>query len=645
MWSASSSMTPRAILVTNSTASEISGFRSRRREYRFHRYDVLHGADRWHSGRHRAADAILAGDWRWKGHPSVAIEPPLDWDGLCANNRSWGLVLHSWEPLGISLAAHDNTGGSAHLDFALALALDWLDRFGSPGAVSSSLAWYDLAVGTRAYRLAYLLDVVARDPERGDEVVSCLLAGLRLHVAMLADEKRFAGHSNHGIYQIIGQLAMARRFPDLPEVTMAGEQGGNRLAALLDSHFTDEGVHLEHSPQYHRLVLIPLRALWKAGLVTDVRINALCTRIEEALAWFVTPARRFAMFGDTDRVRIAGSHADRYTSTSLAFAASGGAVGEPPSAVTKAFPESGYVVFRDRWPSGKSDFADCSYLAQTCAFHSRVHKHADDLSFVWYDKGYDILTDAGRFGYVGKTEPGSELAKEGFWYSDPRRIYVESTRAHNTVEIDGLNNPRRGVEPYRSALLQWGERDEVRFSESQIVRGPLSHTRLLLFLPRHWLIVVDYLADLSPERHDFTQRFHLAPELDLDSREGDLGSVSAKLPSGDALHAVGLVPQAAVPPVRGVEEPELLGWISPRDGVMEPQWTLGWKACAVSAFTFASLFCFGGSGPLVDPNMNRTDNDAASALFRWEAEDWAHTLTFERMVGQSFDIGYSRLAR
>jgi hypothetical protein len=283
--------------------------------------------------------------------------------------------------------------------------------------------------------------------------------------------------------------------------------------------------------------------------------------------------------------------------------------------------------------------AECSYLAQTCAFHSRVHKHADDLSFVWYDRGHEILTDAGRFGYVGKTDPDSELFAEGFWYSDPRRVYVESTRAHNTVEIDRRSNPRRGVKPYGSALTQWGERGEVRFSESRVNWGELSHTRLLLFLPRAWVLVIDSLADSCGEPHEFTQRFHLAPEVDI-TRESEENSVAAVLPSADRLYAVPLLTQDLVEPVHGAEDPELLGWISRRDGELVPQWTFAWEAVGVAAQNFATLLCFADARPRVDWAVNRISPDATSAAFAWEADGKPHFLSLKRVPERTFEIEY-----
>lgn len=628
--------------MTVSSDDRLAQFRARQSARPLRPYDELHSADRWHAGRASHAKAILAGDWEWKGRPRVSLRPPVDWDGLCASDRSWHLALHSWEPLAPLLAAYDRAGQPDCLQLALDLAADWLHRFTTTDESASPFAWYDLAVGARAYRLGFLLDVIARDGGRGDDLVALLLDGLLLHAEALADPERFASHSNHGFYQVIGQLAISRRFSDIPEAAEAGAQGRARLNGLLEAHFTSEGVHKEHSPHYHDLVLIPLRALRKARLIDDPSLEAVCERIESALAWFVTPAGRYAMFGDTSRQIVTLDHVDDLSSASLKFALSAGHTGVPPASCTRGFDESGYVVFRDRWMSDEGDFADCSYLAQTCAFHSRVHKHADDLSFVWYDRGCDILTDAGRFGYRGKTDPGSELFAQGFWYSDPQRVYVESTQAHNTVEIDGHSNPRRGVEPYGSALGQWGQQGAVRFVESQVFHGSLSHRRVLIFRPGLWLVIVDVLIEQAEKLHRFVQRFHLAPEISLINNHPGESRIVASLPVGGHLDAMPLLAsQELVLPVRGESTPELVGWISPCDGVLEPQWTFGWSATGARSHVFASLLCLPERHSNVEPSRNSTDPDGTTMRLEWSMDGRAHLLDVERQAGKGLNIGYA----
>ena len=149
-------------------------------------------------------------------------------------------------------------------------------------------------------------------------------------------------------------------------------------------------------------------------------------------------------------------------------------------------------MLRSGWPDAES-FDGASYLAQQAGFHSRTHKQADDLSFIWYDRGTEILIDAGRYGYLGKTEPGSDLWNKGFWYSDPKRIYVESTRSHNTVEIDGMSFNRKDSPPYGSAIQRWGEtEDGLLFVETHATQfETIGHTRLLVFDPGNWLLVYD----------------------------------------------------------------------------------------------------------------------------------------------------------
>lgn len=612
-------------------------FRDRRGAYRFHSYECLHSADHWHIGRQAVAREVLAGKWQWKGKRSVSILPPLDWDGLCADSRSWNLALHSWDPLASLLTAFDRTGESGYVDLAIALASDWLEQYRVINGPRESFAWYDLAVGLRAYRLAYLLDVVARDGDREDALISSLLAGLLLHAEALADDERFADHSNHGFYQVLAQLAYARRFPDVTEIARGGAQGRSRLTALLEAHFTEEGVHREHSPHYQGLVLIPIRALQDARLIEDPEISVLCRRIEDALAWFVTPAGRYAMFGDTSRQAVITPRPKRIGSPMLRFAMSSGCFGEPPATNSRAFPDSGYVVFRDRWPVGTEDFSKCSYLAQTCAFHSRVHKHADDLSFVWYDQECDLLTDAGRFGYVGRTDPTSTLFAEGFWYSDPRRVYVESTCAHNTVEVDGKSIQRRKVRPYGSALTNWGEADGVRFSRGHVDYAAYSHTRVLLFSPRSWLLVLDYLGSNDRQPHEVVQRFHLAPELDLEEIDGGLVT---RLPSGGRLHATPLIPCSPVSPARGADRPRLLGWISPSDGLLEPQWTFGWRADKAFSHRFATLFSFGIEAPRVTPMESRSGNEASPVRFGWMIDGTRHAVAFAHRAEQQCELSY-----
>ena len=405
------------------------------------------------------ADGIMADGWSFRQKPSFRLEPPIDWEHLVTVDRSWNYHLNAWEPIDSILAELERTSEPRYLSFVLGVAVDWIaeNPYQAPETDVEDFGWYDMAVGLRAYRLAYLLEAACRSSSVPPDEVSHLWDSLLDHFDYLADDENIVFHNNHGLYQASGQLAAATRFSGFPAISEFREQAVDRFERMFAQQFSSEGVHLEHSPGYHRLVTGLVSGIASSGLLAE--FPALSSRIEEfeeVLAWMVLPNGRMANLGDTDYLPLRRAGFMFIRSPLLDYVLSAGESGEASSQRLGVFPESGLAVLRSGWP-GPESFEQASYLAQQAAFHSRTHKHADDLSFVWYDRGSEILIDAGRYGFLGRTETGSDLRNRGFWYSDPKRIYVESTHSHNTVEIDGMSYDRRKSPPYGSAIEGWGE--------------------------------------------------------------------------------------------------------------------------------------------------------------------------------------------
>ncbi len=601
---------------------------------------------KWSPKIHALADRILTVGWEKSRLPPLKLESPIDWMLRLRENTSWNYSLHAWKPLEHPLLAFDRTGDAKYFRTCLGFAEDWVRtqprsfRAATGKAESESpYVWYDMAVGLRAYQLGYLLDVCCRREDVPDETVQVLWRSLVEHLACLEDERRLATN-NHGFFQIVGQLDASVRFSWVPAVSEAKEQAAERLRAMIDSQFTPEGVHREHSPEYHWLVMRPIEVLSSAGILSDAMLPpGRLKHMEEALAWMIQPNGQFANLGDSGRSPMRGevSAEDLYSSDILRFTISASRSGRPPKEHLKAFPESGLVVMRSGWPRGTAAYRQASYLAQQCAFHSRTHKHADDLSFLWYDHGTDILVDAGRYGYLGGTPADKELVQQGFWYADPKRMYVESTRAHNTVEIDGVNQDRVERKPYGSALLRWGEKDGVQFAESHVrYSKSMRHARVLLNRPHEWLIVFDWLWDSKGDPHQYRQWFQFAPGLALAQQK-------------DALHAQSIEPAFSLvalpllsgpvlqPPVKGQEQPVLQGWWSPGDGIFDPIWSACWERRDLPHTVFATLFAF-AKEVQVDHAFNKTNTSGRSAAFRWRQDGRSYTVRFERPEQGEFHL-------
>ena len=591
------------------------------------------------------AERELDQGWTLAKYPPVKLSPPLDWSFQSGSSRSLNFHLHCWDLVNALLTAHSKCGEERFLIPAIRIATDWAEKHPRPSEPAlSPFAWYDMAVGLRAYRLAYIIDAGKRAGLLDHQLGNTLWASLEEHRAYLADDKNIQFHNNHGYYQVVGQLAMGRRFAgESSLMAQALVQGKERLKIMVTQQFGKDGIHREHSPDYHRMVYQTLKALIDSGLVEDSETITFAETIEQALSWFVLPNQHIVNFGDSDyrMLRLEPTEVEEQWRTGeMRYVVSGGQVGQLPAADVAVFPEGGFVAIRRSARDNPKDFSRSSYLAQMAAFHSRIHKHADDLSFIWSDRGNDLLVDAGRYGYLGNTEKNSELWEDGHWYSDPNRIYCESTRAHNTLEFDGKNYPRKGAKPYGSALRRLTKDVSGIVAVETACRhfGSIRRARVLVFMPGYWLLVLDWFQDNEQQPHNVKQWFHLAPHLQLLLKD-DSYFVSVPA-STEPLKTIGLLPgPSASRPYVGEDKPVMQGWWSEKERELVPNYAFSYEVSGVSNGTFATLFCFSNSlAP--DHDWSKVNTSGRKAQFRWRDDVGFHELRLERPEQGDLGISY-----
>lgn len=565
------------------------------------------------------------------------------------SNRSFNFHLHCWAMIHDCLSAYSAKKYKIFLQPCLDIAIDWITRYvdiknGCPiiDENHKNHAWYDMAVGLRAQKLAYLLDVYLHDVNSQDEIANVLWQGLLAHQYFLSEDANFVYHNNHGYYQAAGQMAMGRRFGSHQIMQVAYAQGIERFNKMLAQQYTDEGVHREHSPDYHRMVLSTLKGVIESGLVSDDEILKKRQKIESALSWFIMPNGHITNFGDSDYRFMAVKPKQaikKWQDPTMQYVTSNGKVGCISQDGLMVFKEAGYFIYRKN--QKKSDvYSDFSYLAQIAGFHSRTHKHADDLSFVWYDKGCNILIDAGRYGYVGKANIGSELWLQGYWYTDPKRLYCESTHAHNTLEFDGQNYPRKGVKPYGSAIGHSREYDngmvvlETKCKHFKSIR----RERVLIYMPNHWLIVFDWFKDNLHESHDVRQWFNFAPNISV----GKIGNgYYAKLDKKNELHICNLLEgMVASDVINGQEEPRMQGWFSPAEKELMPINSINYIVEQLNTASMATLFNFNGKTDIA-LNNNQVNISGRRLFVEWFDKLGKHQLTLRRESYGQIDVKYS----
>lgn len=553
--------------------------------------------------------------------------PPIDWNEYFVENRSLNYHLHSWDMISDFLIEYsEDNSNKKELRKSYAIALDWVknNEVSYVNNQDSNFAWYDMAVGIRAYRLAYIFDQSIRLDIGNDKEYNLLWNSLIDHAIYLSDDDNIIFHNNHGVYQAAGQKAMARRLSVVSGVfNKIQRQADARLAKMLKQQFSSDGVHKEHSPDYHRMVYQTFYVLYEEGLI-DREAEDVIIKAGDALYWMIKPDGKLVNFGDSGEKEIVkDTNIFGDISNNLLHYLSDGEKGQQPEDVFKVFEEAGLAVVR----------SEASYLAQQAAFHSRTHKHADDLTFSWYE-GRDILIDSGKYGYKGKTDPKSQDALDGFWYSDPRRQYVESTRAHNTVEIDGMDYLRRGRTPFGSAIVDSGKAaDSIYFIRTRVSQfETIDQERLLIYSPGKWLVVVDELKESENKTHNYKQWFQFAPDLDvtLTNKEVVISNIGRT-----ALRAVSLVEGSnPAKPIRGQELPRLQGWYSKNANHFEPTTSLSFNQTGRDA-GFVTLFTFSDTPIQVDHNSNTVDK------FSWRTGGGKFTIKIDRSES-STQLDYRR---
>jgi hypothetical protein len=143
----------------------------------------------------------------------------------------------------------------------------------------------------------------------------------------------------------------------------------------------------------------------------------------------------------------------------------------------------------------------------------------------------------------------------------------------------------------------------------------LNHTRVLIHQADEWLLVVDTVIDTQEIPHDYRQRFHFAPDLELEALGDEFG---LRIPGrAERLYVLPLLPSAVVQPARGEIEPELLGWASRDAQTMTPVWTVAYEAAEVARHTFATLLALANAKPIADRSSNRTNVTGRKARLAW----------------------------
>jgi hypothetical protein len=468
------------------------------------------------------------------------VIPPVNWHMDPVENRSWRFWLHTMQFMETPLRLYAETHDVEALKRAVAIGLDWLHS--NPVGADSlpDFAWYDMATGIRAPFLAFTWRAALSEHLLTSEQDAAFRTGLRAHGDWLLDPHNYTAHSNHGLYEDAGLYLMAGYCEDLPESAAWRAGAERRFIDTLETHVQpEEGLHLEHSPDYHAYVGELLDRLVATG-IGGSRTAVLLDRMRRAAPWTVMPDGRLVPFGDTNC--------------------------EPAPAFAGGRQEQGLGAFL-RAGMAFVRHGD-SYLAVTGGYHTVAHKHGDELSWCLCEDGRLLVGEAGRWGFRSE--------------QDPQRIYARSSQGHNTLVLDDETFPwfaYQGRE-YGSALNAAGAGHGwyVIAGQNPLLKDA-EHERFICYRPAELLVIIDRLT--TGEVRTVHRRVHAAAGIGAASLDH-----AVLLTDEDGADLARLRDWSDVDVdlsiVHGQSEPTVEGWTYLLDMQEEPVFTMI-MACQASA--------------------------------------------------------------
>ncbi len=550
------------------------------------------------------------------------LNKPFNWKLSTNLSRNHRYKIQSWYMIDEVLRASLSKGNEQFFEVAFRVAIDWIDCF-IFGDEINEFTWYDMGVGQRSSLLAYITQKAiinfsdlpnTKTKQNRIKNIAKLIIASNIHVIELMDEERLASHSNHGLYQMSGLLSLVKSIPFLQSAMVGVRFATESLEKMLSEHFFEDGFHKEHSPMYHMYVTNYLHQLEQANWLSDsIILPNLAKNSKSSVQKMIMPDGFFAPLGDSSLTNPAELLCLFELNTD-----SKGKVCCPPGLHYSE--DGGVVIISHHTEDGIVD----EHLVFSGQFHSRQHKHADDLSINYCVNGKPFLVDAGTFTYH---------------YDQPERMFVESTRAHNAVEIDGLNYSRFRVDCYGSALstlikaeggctIIEGTLHHKNLISSNIpnnkvkmddaVKVDIIHKRLIIHQPQEIMAVIDFM--ISNEEHQYCQWFHFSRHLktkkvsnsivEILDVNGELHSTIHHLNKTESVSDVILI--------RGQQEPIIQGFHSTNGLELIDNDSLGFSSSSKN-----SVMCtvFDLKGRYTKPYLNIASNGNFIRLVMGENEN------------------------
>jgi hypothetical protein len=492
--------------------------------------------------------------WQFGESIDWAFNPTAQQDSKWPVNKEWTWQLNR-HPMWLDLArAFHDTGDETYAAELAAQVRAWVRDCPVPVVKADNGAgsrWRTIEAGIRSGSVwPEIWPRVLASKAFDDDALLLLVASWVEHAQYLVKFKtggNWLAMESNGLYHT-GAL-----FPEFREAKLWRATALERLTAELDIQVYPDGAQVELAPGYHgvslRNFLGPVNLAARTGFDVPPAFLAKLERMFDTYVTSMQPTRRTPTLNDSgagDVVGILREGARLFPNRAdFRWIASGGKEGAPPAGLSRMLPFAGQVFLRSGWDP------DALWLCMDAGPFGYGHQHEDKLGITLTAFGRPLLVEGGVYTYDA---------------SDWRR-YVLSSRAHNVVMVDGLDQARRKAPRETWVVKQpvplaFGTHATADWAEAVYDEGwgpdakrIARHTRRVVFLKPDLFAVIDRLESLDGKPHRYEALFHLdAPDASIDGMTVTTRTEGPNL----AIRAFGA---DGVSIVKGQKEPVVQGWL------------------------------------------------------------------------------------
>jgi len=436
------------------------------------------------------AGEILSGQVCLFGGPPVALQlaPPGPLRHWTEHVSSAEDIKFTWEPARFGWACTLARAYAVNSDERYAAAFwqrfEEFQRANPPYLGPNWASAQEAAL--RLIHWAYCLEVLRRSPASTPQRLEMMAAAVAAHAARIPPTLSYAKaqNNNHLLSEAAGLYTAARLLPQHPQANQWRSLGWSLFQRGLQDQIAADGVYMQHSTNYHRLMLqlaLWVFSLWDTGgrgeTVPPVSIDRLRASLRWLLALLDPLSGQVPNLGPNDGAYIlpltslpSSDYRPVLQAASRMFCRQPAlpegpwdemAAWYPDCTLREAQPLSLYppspiptsplILYHPTHPSW-------AYL-RAARFHDRPG-HTDQLHVDLWWRGLNLAQDAGTYRYQAPPPWDNALS---------------ASRVHNTLTVNRLDQMTRAG---RFLFLDWAQASLVSASDGRIIAEHDGYRRL-----------------------------------------------------------------------------------------------------------------------------------------------------------------------